>query len=216
MSAATDKNHRRASEIVRHLEGTLIADLKSLKACALTANKHPDHGSLNYTIFLVGLIGCETLGRYAYGADLDQRRDGSVRDVGAHITRFIENYFPSKDDYKSISKILSDYLRHILVHGFAPREDGYPFDLHLIVSKEGQDTSPLAVVSKGRLAIQLDAISFINKIVSAFEQFKTKSESDTELSKQIVAAEDYCKKISPPKEIANQFIASYAKLHKKS
>ena len=216
MSAETNENVRRASEIARHLEGTLIADLKSLKVCALTENKQPDHGSLNYTIFLVGLIGCETLGRYAYGADLDQPRNDGMPDVGAYIIRFIDNYFPSKDDYKSISRILSDYLRHILVHGFAPQKDGYPFDLHLVVSKEDQNIPPLAVASNGRLAIQLDAISFINRIVSAFNQFKKKLESDTDLAKQVVAAEEQCKKISPPKEIANQFIASYAKLQRKS
>ncbi len=36
MNALENKNIRRASQIVEHIEGTLIADLKSLKACALT------------------------------------------------------------------------------------------------------------------------------------------------------------------------------------
>lgn len=198
MSSAKTKDTRRASEIVKHLEGTLIADLKSLKAQALTTDKPPGHGSLNYTIFLVGLVGCETIGRYIYGADLDQPKNGSVPDPGGYITRFIENYFPSKEQYKSISKILSDYLRHILVHGFAPREDGYPFDLHLIVSTQGHDIPPLAVESNNRLAIQLDAISFANKIVAAFEKVKQSVEKDAKLAKKIVAAEEASKKITPP------------------
>jgi hypothetical protein len=102
------------------------------------------------------------------------------------------------------------------VHGFAPREDGYPFDLHLIVSTQGRDIPPLAVESDNRLAIQLDAISFVNKIVAAFETVKQTAERDAELAKKIVAAEDASKNISPPKEVTNQFIASYAKLQKKS
>ena len=216
MSAVKTKDTRRASEIVKHLEGTLIADLKSLKMQALTTNKPPGLGSLNYTIFLVGLVGCETIGRYVCGADLDQPKNGTMPDPGGYITRFIEGYFPSKDQYKSISKILADYLRHILVHGFAPREDGYPFDLHLTVSTQGHNIPPLAVESNNRLAIQLDAISFANKIVAAFEQVKQSMEKDTELAKKIVAAEEASKKISPPKDVTNQFIASYAKLQKKS
>jgi hypothetical protein len=48
MSAVKTKDTRRAFKIVQHLEGTLIADLKSLKAQALTANKPAGHGSLNY------------------------------------------------------------------------------------------------------------------------------------------------------------------------
>jgi hypothetical protein len=216
MSAVKNKDTRRASEIVKHLEGTLIADLKSLKMQALTANKPAGHGSLNYTIFLVGLVGCETIGRYVCGSDLDQPKNGSAPDPGGYISRFIEEYFPKRDSYKSISKILSDYLRHILVHGFAPREDGYPFDLHLTVSTQGHDIPPLAVESNNRLAIQLDAISFVNKVVAAFEKVKQGSERDAELAKKIVAAEDASKKISPPKMVTNQFIASYAKLQKKS
>jgi hypothetical protein len=216
MSAAKNKDIRRASDIVKYLEGTLIADLKSLKVQALTTDKPPGHGSLNYTIFLVGLVGCETIGRYVCGADLDQPRNGSASDPGGYITRFIENYFPSKDQYKSISKILSDYLRHILVHGFAPRDDGYPFDLHLTVSIQGHDIPPLAVESNNRLAIQLDAISFVNKIVAAFEQVKRNLDKDAGLANKIVTAEEASKKISPPKEVTNQFIASFAKLRKKS
>lgn len=216
MSAATNKDTWRASEIIKHLEGTLIADLKSLKAQALTTDKPSGHGSLNYTIFLVGLVGCETIGRYVCGADLDQKRNANVSDPGGYITRFIEKYFPARDNYKSISKILADYLRHVLVHGFAPREDGYPFDLHLTVSRQGHDIPPLAVEKNNRLAIQLDAISFVNKIVTAFEHVKRSMYKDAALAKKIVAAEEASKNIPPPKKVTNQFIASYPKLRKKS
>lgn len=217
MNARKNKDTRRASEILEHLKGTLIADLKSLKeqAQALTPNKPPGHGSLNYTLFLVGLVGCETMGRYICGADLEQPKNAHAPDPGGYITRFIEKYFPSKDQYKSISKILADYLRHTLVHGFAPREDGYPFDLKLTVSKDHQ-IPPLAVEANGRLAIQLDAIYFVNKIVAAFEKVKRDLDKDDELAQKIVAAEEASKKFSPPKEVTNQFIASYAKLRKKS
>lgn len=215
MNEAISIDVRHASEIFNHLEGTLIADLKSLKAYALMKEKPQEHGSLNYTIFLVGLVGCETLGRYVCGADLDYPKNGNAPDVGGYITRFIENYFPSKDHYKLISKILADYLRHSLVHGFAPREDGYPFDLSLTVSKQRKNIPPFAVESKNRLSIHLDAISFINNIVSAFERVKQSLEKDTDLAKKIVAAEKHIKKSSPPKEVTNQFIASYPKLQKK-
>ena len=216
MSVRKNKDSRRASEILSHVEGTLIADLNSLKAQALIPSKPPAHGSLNYTLFLVGLVGCETMGRYVCGADLDQPENCSVPDPGGYITRFIEKYFPSKDQYKLISKILADYLRHTLVHGFAPREDGYPFDLQLVVSTQARDIPPLAVEKNGRLAICLDAISFVNKIITAFEQVKRGLDKDNKLVQNIIAAEDAAKKITPPKEVTNQFIASYAKLQKKS
>ncbi len=140
MNAKKNKKSRRVSKILEHLEGTLIADLRSLKVCASTPREQNSGlGTLNYTLFLVGLIGCETLGRYVCGADLDLDKKARNRtpDVGGYINRFIEQYFPNRDQYKLISKILSDYLRHILVHGFAPRKDGYPFDLHLVISKQG-------------------------------------------------------------------------------
>lgn len=216
MIARKNKDARRASEILKHVEGTLIADLNSLKAQALTTNKPPAHGSLNYTLFLVGLVGCETMGRYVCGADLDQPRNGSVADPGGYITRFIEKYFPNKDQHKLISKVLADYLRHTLVHGFAPREDGYPFDLQLVVSTQGRDIPPQAVERNGRLTIRLDAISFIDKVVTAFGQVKRGLNVDNKLVQNIVAAEETAKRISPPKEVTNQFIASYAKLQKKS
>lgn len=216
MNAKDNKNSRRASKILVHLEGTLIADLKSLKVCASTPKEQNSGlGALNYTLFLVGLIGCETLGRYVCGADLDKKDHNSTPDVGGYITRFIEK-FPNKDEYKSISKILSDYLRHILVHGFAPRKDGYPFDLHLVISKEGKDLPPLALEKNNRLVIKLDGISFINKILNAFEKIKSESLTNTQLASNIVAAEDYGKNLSPPKEVTNQFIASYPKLKKNS
>ena len=215
MKAEENKNIRRASEIFEHLEGTLIADLKSLKACALT-HKEPNsgQGSLNYTIFLVALVGCETIGRYVYGADLDKKTKDSTPDVGGYINRFIEKYFPNKDHYKSISKILSDYLRHTLVHGFAPRKDGYPFDLHLVISKDGKTLPPLACEKNNRLVIKLDGISFLNKVLTAFETIKRELSTDANLANNIVAAEDYGKNISTPKEVTNQFIASFPKLKK--
>lgn len=215
MKAKENKNIRRASQILEHLEGTLIADLKSLKACAGTP-KEPNsgQGSLNYTLFLVALVGCETIGRYVYGADLDKKDKNSTPDVGGYINRFIENYFPNKDHYKSISKILSDYLRHVLVHGFAPRKDGYPFDLHLVISTNDKDLPPIACEKNKRMAIKLDGISFLNKVLTAFETVKRSLSKDHNLASNIVTAEDYSKNISAPKEVTNQFIAAFPKLRK--
>ncbi len=217
MKVKENKNIRYASEILEHLEGTLIADLKSLKACALTP-KEPNsgQGSLNYTIFLVALVGCETIGRYVYGADLDKKSRSSTPDVGGYINRFVEGYFPNKDHYKSISKVLSDYLRHILVHGFAPRKDGYPFDLHLVISKDGREMPPLACEINNRLVIKLDGISFLNKVLTAFEAIKRELPKDAKLASNIVAAEDHGKNITSPKEVTNQFIASFPRLEKES
>ena len=165
---------------------------------------------------MVGLIGCETIGRYIYGADLDQQQKSNVPDVGGYITRFIETYFSKKDHYKLVSKILSDYLRHTLVHGFAPREDGYPFDLHLVISKQDHDIPPLAIKKNSRLAIKMDGISFLNRIFVAFDRVKKDLANDAKLASNIVAAEEHSKNMLPPKEVTNQFIASYAKLQKES
>lgn len=208
-----------AQNILSHIEGTLIADLKSLKTLAVKLKKDPNlvenGGSLNYLIFLVGLVGCETLGNYAYGADLHKSsKENTIPDIGGYINRFIENYFPQGDPFKKISKIMSDYLRHILIHGYAPRKDGYPFQLSLVVSNGNNDYPPLAFESNKILGIQIDAISFLDRILKAFTKLKKDSESSIELIKKIIEAEKYCKTIAPSKKILNEFIANYPKLNK--
>jgi hypothetical protein len=102
------------------------------------------------------------------------------------------------------------------VHGFAPRKDGYPFDLDLVVSKEGKDIPPISRERNKRLAIKLDGISFLNNLLKAFDKIKKETKTDAKLAGNIVAAEEYNKTITPPKEVTNQFIASYPKLNKES
>lgn len=88
MSIAKTKDTRRVTENVRHLGGTLIADLNLLKAQALTANRAPKgHGFLNNTSFPVGIIGCETIGRYVYGAYLDLPKDNGYLSKGVTTLR---------------------------------------------------------------------------------------------------------------------------------
>ena len=91
MGTKKQNKTKKASEILDHLEGTLIADIKSLKMCAieLIGCSKSDFGHLNYTTLLVGLVGCETLGMYVNGADLHYKLVDSnkTQDVGSYISR---------------------------------------------------------------------------------------------------------------------------------
>lgn len=152
---------------------------------------------------------------YAYGADLHKNsKENTTPDIGGYINRFIENYFPQRDQFKKISKIMSDYLRHILVHGYAPRKDGYPFLLSIVVSHGDKDYPPVAFEHNHILGIQLDGISFLNRIFKAFEKLEKECSNSIELTKKIIEAERYRKTIKPKKEILNEFLATYPKLNK--
>ncbi len=71
-------NENIAEIILDKLEGTIIADLKSLIAWAedfdTKTEKGSEYGGLNFTLLLLSLIACETLGYYAEGAKLNERK----------------------------------------------------------------------------------------------------------------------------------------------
>ncbi|MEN8263265.1 MAG: hypothetical protein ABFR82_07365, partial [Nitrospirota bacterium] len=169
-----DDKHK-AEKIIVHLEGTLIADIKSVRKWAANYNHkrepYKNCGGLNYSIFLLCLIGCETLGMYVFGARYHKKaeEDNNIPDVGAYIIEFIEKYFPSKNEFKKISKILADYLRHSLVHGFAPLHDNYPFDLNLVIN-ENSIEEPIKTFEGKKLGIQLNGIAFADQVISTFKK----------------------------------------------
>lgn len=161
-------------------------------------------------------MGCETLGMYSTGADLHYKclSKNNTPDIGSYIGRFIENYFPDRDRFKKISKILSDYLRHSLVHGFAPRVDSYPFDINLYVSNGKKYLPPNSKEKDNRLTLEIDGVSFLAAIIKAFEKLKSEVGNNEDMANKFIKAEKYCLKVVPGKEILNQFIASFPILNK--
>jgi hypothetical protein len=59
----------KAIKVIERLEGTLIADLKSLKIIAEERSESASlqaklPGAFNFLLFITGLIACETLGYF--------------------------------------------------------------------------------------------------------------------------------------------------------
>jgi hypothetical protein len=93
-------NRTEAIKVVDRLEGTLLADLTSLVEWAgdyeRRQGKRPGHGGLNFTLSLLALVGCETLGFFTTGASQHRKRTfrSTQPDLGTYIMEFIRDFFP--------------------------------------------------------------------------------------------------------------------------
>ena len=130
-----------AIELVDRLEGTLVSDLNSLVEWAGDFDRRrgrgPGHGGLNFTLSLLALVGCETLGFFTTGASQHRKRTPRAQpDLGTYIMAFIWDFFPQASPFRKLEKVLADFLRHDLVHGFGCANPSVPFELGLFISKE--------------------------------------------------------------------------------
>jgi hypothetical protein len=129
-----------AMKIVDRLEGTLVADLKSLVLWAgdfdQRRRKQPGLGCVNFTLSLLALVGCETLGFFTTEAAQHRRRTPRAQpDFDTYIMAFIRDFFPRESQFRLLEKVLADFLRHDLVHGFGCVNPTVPFILGLFIRK---------------------------------------------------------------------------------
>jgi hypothetical protein len=207
-----DSRKQKASDIIDHLRGTLIADLKRVMHCATTSKikKYYGHGGLNYTVFLLSLIACETIGFYVYGAE------HSDEDPGTYIIKFLEEYFPQGNNFKKIDKILADYLRHSLVHGFGHIEDSYPFDLDISVGKVKGIDEPKKHNKNNKKIIKLSGYSFAKLVIEAFEKIAYEIKQNTgkteALIDKILTAQKHVNDRQPSSDVMAKFDNVYESL----
>ena len=147
----------------------------------------PGMGRLNFALMAVSLIGCEHLGFLASGG-ARHRKGGSEHEVdpGGYIIDFICEYFPRKDPFKKIAKILADALRHELVHGFGGRKSSAPFELGLYVSPE---TARTYEVREGRRLpmLAVNVVAFADGVLKAFDNFASRLRLEPDLVDRVLA-----------------------------
>jgi hypothetical protein len=198
-----------AKQVIGFIQGTAIADLRSLvdlvRDSRSGAVPPPSDGQLNFALALVALIVCEACGFYLTGAsrtpeDFDKERS----DLGTYVMEFIQKYFPSGNLFKLLDKVLADFLRHALVHGYGSYSPKVDFDLALFISVDMEDKVH-AVEERGKRVIELNSLALANDSIRAFEAFKDDviQAQDADLLSKIARARDHDVKVSG--KIANQF-----------
>ncbi len=166
MSLSTDK----AKKVLDRLEGTLIADLKSLKIIAedrseSSSLKERLPGAFNYLLFITGLIASETLG---YFINKDSHEGRTEENIKYFI---LSNYFKQcafkKDNY--LYTLVS--LRTNLAHVFGMTDlkmENINTELGLCVggSKEPE-------LKRDSNTVKLNGIKFLELVIDGFDSIKS-------------------------------------------
>jgi hypothetical protein len=209
-----------AVKIINFIKGTAIADLRSQAdwVWGFLDQKVPlpTDGKQNFALALLSLVTCETCGYYMTGAskapvDLFEE----TADVGTYIIQFMDKYFLRGSVFKDLSKVLADFLRHVLVHSYgaydSPRS---PFGLGLYINLDRNEIAR-AVVRDGKAGIELNSLALAEQTLDAFEKFKKAVEKgdSAELLAKIIRARDHEIEIGKP--IVNQFNVMYERLKQK-
>jgi hypothetical protein len=159
----------KAKKVIERLEGTLIADLKSIKISAEKRLKGVDTykdlpGGLNFSLFLMGLIASETIGYFlTKGSDTGRSEQ--------NIKGFISCPFFNCDSYKKdkyLDTLVS--LRTNLAHIFGMTDfnlDSISDSLSLCVGSSN-DHELLRDGNK----VKLNGIKFVDCIIEAFDSIK--------------------------------------------
>lgn len=169
-----------ALKVIERLEGTLVADLKSLKVIAKerTTDKSLQDkmpGAFNFAIFLTGLVACETLGYFIN----KESQDG---DTKKNIENFISSkYFNSPELNKRnyLDALVS--LRTNLAHVYGMTDLSLnEVDKDLVLCVGG---SSYPMIMSDQRKVKLNGIKFIELILKAFDSVKSevsipKNESD--------------------------------------
>lgn len=175
-------NKNNVIKLLNRIEGTLIADLKSALEWAKSFDDNEASkrglGGFNFTLFLLALIACETLGFYTKGAIYHLTKHRKEVEVGAYIIDFLQDYFVRDSYFKKMKKILADPLRNHLVHGFASSTANVPFDLGLFI-QDGSIQVKSGMVNHKKI-IKLNGIAFANQTIRAFLKLKQKAEDGTD------------------------------------
>jgi hypothetical protein len=159
----------KAIRVIDRLEGTLIADIKSLKIIAekrsesaLLQEELP--GGFNFLLLVSGLIACETLGYFISKSSQEGRSEENIK------------YFISSEHFKQCAFKKPDYLnilaslRTNLVHVFGMTDlsmDSINSEIGLAI---GGSNKP-EILREGDV-VKINGIKFLELVVDGFESVK--------------------------------------------
>lgn len=173
----------KAQRIIDRLEGTLIADLKTIKLIAEKRNNNEEMyeclpGGLNFALFLFGLIASETIGFYI-------TKDTNAGRTERNIKGFISSDYFKGTAYKKekyLNILIS--LRTNIAHVFGMTDlklESISAELELCVG----GTNKSELLSNGK-NVKMNGIKFADYVIDGFESIK--SEVFKKNEKSIVAS----------------------------
>jgi len=177
-----------AKKLLGELEGTIIADLRT---CIKLASEFPTGaktplGGLNFTLCLLSLVACEVFGYYIMGAQSHKKAAQCNKvDTGTYIMAFLQGFFRPDSYFKKLHKVLADYLRNTLVHGFGFSKVSPSRRLVLCIGRD-ESVQLKAGKNDGEKVLFLNSISLACQTIEAFYSLKQKVEAgDTGLCASI-------------------------------
>lgn len=166
-------------KVINRLEGTLIADLKSLKIIAearseSTLLQELLPGGFNFLLLITGLIACETLGYFITKASHEGRSEENIR------------YFVLSKYFKQSAFRKTDYLdtlaslRTNLAHVFGMTDLGMDCINADIGLSVGGSRMPEILKEPG--AVKINGVKFLELVIDGFESIKTEAINGSESS----------------------------------
>lgn len=204
-------NQYEAKKLLQELEGTAIADLRTCMKCSseYAIGAADPCGGLNFTLCLLSLVVCEVLGYYITGA----RRHKEATQcnqvyTGTYIMEFVQKFFRRDSYFKRLCKVLADFLRHVLVHGFGSGSANVPFRIGLFIC-EDETNQIIASYESNKKMLKLNSIALAAQTIQAFNKLKQTVDEgkDADLIDSIVAAINYTHPVS--NRVSNQFDKVY-------
>jgi hypothetical protein len=158
---------------------------------------------------LLSLISCETFGYFAEGAKLHNKisENGPI-DTGEYIMDFIQQYFDRDSYFKKLKKVLADWLRNYLVHGFGSLDEHEDYDISLFISKDSRKQIIVGRENKKKV-IKLNSIAAAQQTISAFFELKRKVKEKKDRTLVDNIAKATANKRSIGNKILNEFNAVY-------
>jgi len=160
----------KAKKIIDRIEGTLIADIKSLKIIAEEKEdsatfKEQLPGGLNYTLFLIGLIASEALGFLIKKDSKEGRTDENIKSF--ILSKFFKDSAFKKDNYLNILVSLRTNLAHVFGMTDLKMEE-INTELELCV---GGLKKP--ELKREGNTVKLNGVKFLDLVVDGFDSIKS-------------------------------------------
>jgi hypothetical protein len=175
-------NSAKVNSVISRLEGTIVADLKSLIIVAderstNTALQQKLPGGFNFLLLLSALIACETLGYFIKKDAQEARSDENIR-------YFLSSSFFPESAFKRVKYIdILVALRTNLAHVFGMTDlkvDGINHEIVLTVGS----SSKSEIIAENNL-VKINGIKFAELVIEGFNAIKS-AILDTETKSSLI------------------------------
>jgi hypothetical protein len=157
-------------KVINRLEGSLIADLKSLKIIAEARSESTSLqelllGGFNFLLLITGLIACETLGYFITKASHEGRSEENIKYFV--LSKYFKHSAFKKAGY--LDTLAS--LRTNLAHVFGMTDLGMDcINTDIGLSVGG---SRMPEILRERDAVKINGVKFLQLVIDGFESIKT-------------------------------------------